>query len=129
MATLGVSGKVRLITLKANKIQFPNIVINRQKIYFISSTFAAATLAACIFSGNCVFEIRQLPGVSIAVVAMLCAIVIAASCLFALWFFVRLFGEFLRGRWVVPAKTGFIFASSFFAYFVFALFAAKKYCG
>jgi hypothetical protein len=129
MATLRINGKVRLTTLKANKIQFLNIVINRQKIYFISLTFAAATMIACTFSGTCVFEIRQLSGVSIAGVAMLCAIVIAASCLSALWFFVRLFGEFLHGRWVVPAKTGFIFVSFFFAYFVFALFAARKYCG
>jgi hypothetical protein len=104
-------------------------VISRKKTYFFILIILATILIACIFSGNCLFDIRQLPGATIAVVGMFCSIAIAAFCLFAVWSFVRAFGELVRGRWVVPARTGFIFISFFIVYFIFSLLVVEKICG
>jgi hypothetical protein len=103
-------------------------MIKKLKKYVFISVLALAPLIVIILLDGCVFDIHQLPGVSIAVIGMFCAFVIAAACLTLVLYFMRSFGQFSRGQLVISRRGGLIFASVVFVYFVVVTEFVKKIC-
>jgi Zn-dependent protease with chaperone function len=103
-------------------------MIKKSNEYIFIVLLALAPLIAILFFSGCVFDIRQLPGMSIAVIGMFCAFFIATACLALAWFFMRSFGQLSRGQLVVSRRAGLTFASVVFVYFVVVTECVKKIC-